>query len=82
MLFEKHPPSDKTCHLITSIGGATFGLYLIENICRKETDFVFDYLNTILPTLIACWIWILCACTVGIVFTLTIKKIKVVSKFI
>ncbi len=82
MFFEKHPPSEKHCELISSIGGATFGLYLIENICRKETMFVYGFLSKRIPSLLACWIWIAFAFTVGIAFTLLLKRIKIVSKFI
>ena len=82
MFFEKHTPKDKICRVISTVGGATFGLYLIEIICRRETRFVFDCLDSFIPTIFACWIWIFCACCVGIVFTLLIKKIKIVSRFI
>ncbi len=82
LFFLKHPPGEKAARFISKIGGATFGLYLIERICRVETRPVFTFLNQYIPTILACWIWIFAACTVGILITLLLKLIPGISKVI
>lgn len=82
MLFEKHTPNDRICHLISTVGSATFGLYLIEKICRSLTEKIFVFFDSFLPALLACWIWIFIACALGITITLLLKKIRFISKYI
>ncbi len=82
IFFAKYQPHERTCKLITALGSATFGLYLIENICREETVFIFSTLDQHIPTILACWIWIFFACAVGIIITMLLKKFKFISKYI
>ena len=58
------------------------GIYLIEQICRKETKFVFIYLQPYIHTLPACLVWILIACIAGGVVVLLLKQIPVIKKFL
>ena len=80
--FERHPPGERTGRLLSSVGGAAFGLFLLERICRAETEAVFLLLSRFMPTLIACWLWIFVACTIGIIATLLLKRIKIFAKFL
>ena len=81
-LFQKHRPPEKACRAITALGGLTFGIFLIENILRYETEAVFIILKPYIKTLPACWIWILAACLTGAGVTAVIKCIPGVRKFI
>ena len=80
--FENHQIPDRISKALSIIASGTFGLFLIEDICREETMQVFWKLNDHIPTLIACWVWILTACVLGIVVTLLLKKIPGVSRYI
>lgn len=80
--FENHNLNRKVCAMISAIGGTTFGIYLIEEICRGRTRFVFDRLQPYIHTLPACWIWIFVACVFGSIVTLIIKQIPGVKKYI
>lgn len=82
MLFLRHSPSRKICKTIEVIGGTTFGIFLCENILRWRTVGIFKFLEPHITSLPACWIWILCACTIGVIITLIIKIIPGVKKFI
>ena len=72
-LFHEFPPKERICSIISALGGLTFGIFLIENICRLETIQVFYFLEPYIRTLPACWIWILAACLAGAVVTSVIK---------
>lgn len=82
MWFLNHTYNEKIYKLITIVGGTTFGIYLIEQICRKETKFVFIYLQPYIHTLPACLVWILIACIAGGVVVLLFKQIPGVKKFL
>lgn len=82
MFFMRNKVSDKTKRLLSTLGGTTFGLYLLEAICRTETKAIFDYLRPILHTLPACWIWMAAACILGMGITYFLKKIPILNKFI
>lgn len=81
-LFLRYPFSSRTEGWITALGGTTFGLYLIEQICRHETRQIFTCLQPYLHTLPACWIWIGAACCLGMAVTWLLKKIPGMGKFI
>ena len=79
-LFEKFPLGPISSRIVSAIGSATFGVFLLEEICRLTTKPVFDHMNLHIPTICACWLWVLSACTMGIVITLILKKLPLVSK--
>ena len=82
MFFNRHIPKEKTCKILSVLSSTTFGIYLIENICRETTQPVFVALMNPLTQLPACWIWILAACLMGAVITFLIKLIPGINKFI
>lgn len=82
MWFLNHSISDRVSNIITTAGGTTFGIYLIEQICRNETKPIFDWLNPYIHTLPACWIWILAACVGGGILVFLLKKIPGIKKLI
>ena len=79
--FAYHVPKEKAQRIISNIGGATFGLYLIENICRREASYVLRFLKGF-PPLISCWIWVAAAYLIGVIFVLLLKRIPWIKKFI
>lgn len=82
MWFMNHKLNEKVCKIIATLGGTTFGIYLIEQICRKETHQIFIWLRPYIHTLPACWIWILCACIIGGSVILLLKQIPGVKNYI
>lgn len=80
--FESHAVPDRIGKIISLISSGTFGLFLIENICREETYWIFRIFNNKIPTILASWIWVFAACALGITITLLIKKIPGVSRYI
>lgn len=82
MFFMRHKVGDKTRRLLSTLGGTTFGLFLLEGVCREETKAIFIYLQPIVHTLPACWIWIAAACILGMGVTYFLKKIPIIKKFI
>ena len=80
--FQKHSLSNRVSSLIITLGSTTFGLYLIEHICRNETAKVHTYLEPYIHTLPACWVWIAAACCLGMTVIYFIKKIPGVKRFI
>ena len=80
--FQQHSLSNRGNNLIITLGGTTFGLYLIQETCNYETAKVHAYLEPYIRTLPACWVWIAVACCLGMTVVYFIKKIPGVSKFI
>ncbi len=72
----------KVQHIILTLGGTTFGIYLLEGILRQETKPIFTMLKPVIHTMPACLIWILAAFILGVVVTSIIKKIPVIGKYI
>ena len=73
LLFLKYPPQGKTDTLIRTLGGTTFGLFLIEQVCRRETKGLLSVLRPYTGTFPACCIWILSACLLGMGLTYLAK---------
>ena len=82
MWFQRFEPKERTSKVISTLGGLTFGIFLIENICRKETQQIFYVLEPYINTLPACWIWILAACLFGAAVTYLLKLIPGVKNYI
>ncbi len=82
MLFMKVQIPEKIQRSIQIVGGATFGVYLLEGILRNETRPVFTFLQPYIHTMPACLIWILVAFALGFVIVLLLKQIPGLKKFI
>ena len=80
--FRRHPASRRTAAVLSTLGGCTFGIFLLEKICREETLFIYRYLANYLPRLLACLIWVLCACAAGLIVTFILKKIPGIKKLL
>ncbi len=82
MIFIKHKPGEKVSNYISAIGGTTFGIFLFEEIYRRETKGILSILEPYIKTFPACLAWIFTAFCVGIIVTLILKKIPGVKKYI
>ena len=80
--FYKHNIKEKLSKVIVIVGSASFGIYLLEQIYRKETlatyNFFYNYMNSFL----ASFLWICCAFIVGFAVTMIMKQIPGLKKLI
>lgn len=67
---------------ITYFGSLSFGIMLIEHICRRTTEQLYDFFVKFLPPFLSCWMWILSAYLMGVVIVSIIKIIPWVKKLI
>lgn len=81
-MFEKVKVSSFKANLIRFVGGTTFGIYLMEEMLRDRTVFIFNYLKPTLHTLPATIIWIAFACIVGCIVVSVLKKIPIVRDYL
>ena len=82
MWFIHHETKPAASRAIKEIAGTTFGIYLIEQILRKEFVFILKWLKTFIHPYIACWIWVLMLCIIGGIIVYIIRLIPGVKKFI
>ena len=80
--FETHSVHKVIKQGIEIAGTCSFGVYLFEYIYRVTTEKIFYYLSSFLPVLVACLLWIFCACILGIIITYILKHIPIVKKII
>lgn len=81
-IFIRYSVGLKMQKIIVLLGGASFGVMLIENILRTHLKFIYINLQPIIHSLPACIIWVLCVWLVGVAITIVFKKIPVVNKLI
>ena len=81
-VFLRFKHSVRLQKILTNVSSTTFGIYLIEQICRTETKPIFDFLKPYIHTLPACLIWIFCACLFGGCITFLVKKIPIIKDYI
>lgn len=68
--------------MLAGISGTTFGLYLFERIVRLETQFIYEFMNTVIHPYLACWVWIIIACVIGGSAVFLVKQIPGIKKLI
>ena len=68
--------------LIVTLGGTTFGIYLLEKVLCDKTEWLLEALKPRLHILPACLVWLLVVCMLGAAVTLVLKKIPVIRKFL
>lgn len=71
--------SQRTKGLLTAGGGAVFGVFLLENILRESTNFVYELFLPIVGSMAASLIWIFFAICVGLIIVILIRKISIVD---
>jgi len=72
----------KGISIINFISKTTFGIYLTENVLESITQPIFNILNEILPTLIACLLWLIATMIVGSIIIGILKKIPIIKKLL
>ncbi len=82
LFFKRIHVSPRTENIIYYLGGTVFGIFLLEGILRRETQFVFKALEPSLGTMSATFVWIFCALVLGIVVTSLLKKIPLIKRYI
>lgn len=68
--------------IIKFTSGTMFGIYLLENILEAVTNFIYIGLSAFMPSIIACFIWILVTMFLGIIVVGAIKKIPKVNNIL
>lgn len=81
-VFRKITLPEKLEKLIITLGSCTFGIYLFDNVLRKETLFIYEKLNVFLPTIIACFLWIITVYIIGTILIWCLKKLPIIRKLI
>lgn len=83
LIFDKITVNEKTSNLLCTIGGCTFGIYLIEEFLRRL--FLYKFINLLKPvvkTMPACLITITLIIIIGSIIILTLKKIPLLKKIL
>lgn len=79
----KHLKERKWFTVVAShMGQCTFGIYLFERILRERTLFIFDWLDSFLPCILACGLWIFIMIAIGTTIVSFIKLIPGIKKYI
>lgn len=73
---------EKVDRLVTYFGSLSFGIMLVEHICRKRTAQLYDFFVQFFPPFFSCWMWILSAYLMGAVIVSVMKKIPWIKKFL
>lgn len=80
--FKKHQPAGRSRKLIETVGGTTFGIFLLEGILRDSTKSVRDLCEPYIKSFPACLVWILVALLLGAAIVWLLKKIPGVKRWI
>ncbi len=78
--FSENRFRSKSQQIICTLGGAVFGVYLIEKFLRAATEWVCAYLFGIIGSFAASIFWVLFALLVGLCLIAVLKKLPIVSK--
>lgn len=68
--------------VMSALGAAVFGVYLIEKIIRALTSGAYKLLSPILGSFIAALVWCFVTCCVGFAIILSLKRIPVIKKLV
>lgn len=79
--FMKHKPGKRLSKVLKTLSSLTLGIFILEWICRRETEFIYKALEPHIHSFPACLIWIFCACVAGGVVVFIIKKIPVLRRY-
>ena len=74
--------SNRMTKILSALGGATFGVMLIENIMRNQLKPMFESLKVHIHIFPACMVWVLCAWGAGTIITFIMKQIPGLKKII
>lgn len=80
--FIHHQAGERSSRIIITFGSAAFGIMLIEEMLRFETEFIYTSLFPILHSLVSCLIWVSVIYLCGAAITLCLKRIPGMKKLI
>lgn len=75
MLFDNDRIGKKAGRIICLIGSGTFGAYLMEDIIRGLIDDICINMNTFMPMMLSCIIFVIISMVIAISITIVINKI-------
>ncbi len=81
-LFKNATKTNWATATVSQFGQCTFGIYLFERILREQTMFIFVWLDSFLPTMVSCCLWVLAIVIIGTGFMSVLKLIPGVKKLI
>lgn len=73
---------ERMCNIISALGNATFGIYLLSDLLLKKLDFVWIIFQGLLPQLPAMVIFQLIVFGIGFLITYLLRKIPVINRFL
>ena len=82
-IFEKYTINEKIGKILCTIGGCTFGIYLLEERLRSIFLYRFiDFEKTFIGTMPSCLIGIVFTITIGTIIVLIMKKLPIFRKIL
>lgn len=81
-LTRKKSISDKGIWLLEKISGATFGIYLTENILESITIHVYRTFDKHMPSILACLFYLIATMALGTIIINLLKKIPILKKLL
>ncbi len=81
-LSEQESEQEKTGTIIATIGSCVFGIYLFENLVRWQLLPLYLFLSEKTIGILACSVYVVLTFAVGLIYTLVLKKIPVIGKYI
>lgn len=82
MLFKGRKIHKGGAKVITTLSSTVFGVYLIENIIRDNTLFVYNTIASVIGKFLGAWLWCLIVFIIGAVIIYIIKLIPGVKKLL
>lgn len=67
---------------VTYFGSLSFGIMLIEHICRKRTAQLYDFFVQFFPPFLSCWMWILSAYLMRVAIVSIMKMVPCIKRLI
>jgi surface polysaccharide O-acyltransferase-like enzyme len=77
-----HPMPEQGAKWVTTLGGCTFGVYLLEGMLRYYLDPLYVALEPKIHVLPACLVWVLAVVILGLAITWGLKKLPVFRKLL
>lgn len=74
--------SKKLGTIITTIGGTTFGIMLIENIIRTKLEIIYHFSSPYFGSFIASLIWVTTTVIIDSITVLILKKVPIIKTLI
>ncbi len=80
--FKKYQTGERSRKFIETVGGTTFGIFLLERVLRDATWRVRDFCEPYINSFPACLVWLLVAFLLGAAIVWLLKKIPGVKRWI